>query len=98
VSVPTPRVRAEAGAQVLRRGCRALSARRARRAGMSAGVPKYVTINLRQLTERFAEGETVSLETLKAKRVLNVSGKEARLPLKARGPSPSRTDHRRPPP
>lgn len=51
---------------------------------MSAGVPKYVTVNLRQLTERFAEGETVSLETLKAKRVLNVSGKEAKLPLKAR--------------
>ncbi|KAK9828441.1 hypothetical protein WJX81_008692 [Elliptochloris bilobata] len=50
--------------------------------GMSAGVPKYVTINLGQLTERFSEGEEVSLDSLKAKRVLNVSGKEAKLPLK----------------
>lgn len=54
------------------------------RTGMRAGVPKFVTINLRQLSEKFAEGETVSLDTLKAKRVLNVSGKEAKLPLKAR--------------
>jgi hypothetical protein len=98
-SVAKQQACAEAGAKVLRRGCRAFSARWASGAGMSAGVPKYVTINLRQLTERFAEGETVSLETLKAKRVLNVSGKEARLPLKARKPPPhSRTDqwrHRR---
>ena len=49
---------------------------------MSAGVPKYVTINLGQLAERFTEGEEVSLATLKAKRVLNLSGKEAKLPLK----------------
>ena len=51
---------------------------------MSAGVPKYVTINLGQLTECFSEGEEVSLATLKQKRVLNLSGKEAKLPLKAR--------------
>ena len=51
---------------------------------MSAGVPKYVTINLGQLAERFSEGEEVSLATLKEKRVLNLSGKEAKLPLKAR--------------
>lgn len=49
---------------------------------MSAGVPKYVTINLGQLAERFSEGEEVSLATLKEKRVLNLSGKEAKLPLK----------------
>ena len=57
-------------------------------AGMSAGVPKYVTINLGQLAERFSEGEEVSLATLKAKRVLNLSGKEAQLPLKVR-PKPA---------
>ena len=57
-------------------------------AGMSAGVPKYVTINLGQLAERFSEGEEVSLATLKAKRVLNLSGKEAKLPLKVR-PKPA---------
>ena len=50
--------------------------------GMSAGVPKYVTINLGQLAERFSGGEEVSLATLQAKRVLNLSGKEAKLPLK----------------
>ena len=50
-------------------------------AGMSAGVPKHVVVNLRQLAA-FKESEEVSLDTLKQKNVLNVSGKEARLPLK----------------
>ena len=51
-------------------------------AGMSAGVPKYVTINLNKLGEKFSDGEEVSLETLQAKRMLNLSGKQAKLPLK----------------
>lgn len=53
------------------------------RAGMSAGIPKFVTVNLKQLSERFQEGEEVSLETLQQKKMLNLSGKEAALPLKA---------------
>ncbi len=52
------------------------------RAGMSAGIPKFVTVNLKQLSERFQEGEEVSLETLQQKKMLNLSGKEAALPLK----------------
>ena len=50
-------------------------------AGMSAGIPKYVTVNLTQLAA-FKEGEEVSLESLKDKHIVNVSGKEAKLPLK----------------
>lgn len=51
-------------------------------AGMSAGVPKYITVNLSTLSEKFTNGEEVSLETLTQKRMLNLSGKEAKLPLK----------------
>jgi hypothetical protein len=50
--------------------------------GMSAGIPKFVTVNLRQLNEKFQEGEEVSLETLQEKKLLNLSGREATLPLK----------------
>ena len=49
---------------------------------MSAGVPKYITVNLSTLSEKFTDGEEVSLETLTQKRMLNLSGKEAKLPLK----------------
>lgn len=52
--------------------------------GMSAGVPKYVTVNLTDLAA-FKEGEEVSLQTLKDKHIVNVSGKEAKLPLKILG-------------
>ena len=48
---------------------------------MPAGVPRFVTINVGQLAA-FKADEEVSLETLQAKRILNVSGKEAKLPLK----------------
>ena len=48
---------------------------------MSAGVPKYNIINLGDLS-LFSQGEEVSLETLEEKNLLNVSGKEAKLPLK----------------
>lgn len=53
--------------------------------GMSAGLPKYVTVNLDDLAAKFSEGETVSLATLQEKKVLNLSGREARLPLKVLG-------------
>lgn len=52
--------------------------------GMGAGLPDFVVVNLSQLS-KFAEGEEVSLETLEAKRVLNISGRETRLPLKVLG-------------
>lgn len=48
---------------------------------MSAGIPKHVTVNLSQLSA-FKESEEVSLESLQEKRILNVSGKAAKLPLK----------------
>lgn len=51
-------------------------------AGMSAGVPKYVTVNLQQLNSKYQDGETVDLSTLQEKRLLNLSGREAKLPLK----------------
>lgn len=51
-------------------------------AGMSAGVPKYITINLSTLGAKFSDGDEVSLESLTQKRMLNLSGKEAKLPLK----------------
>lgn len=52
--------------------------------GMGAGLPDYVTVNLRDL-KAFAEGEEVSLESLKEKRILNLSGRDERLPLKVLG-------------
>lgn len=53
--------------------------------GMGAGLPDFVVVNLAQLSQKFAEGEEVSLESLEEKRVVNLSGREARLPLKVRG-------------
>lgn len=53
--------------------------------GMSAGLPNHVTINIKSLGERFSEGEVVSLESLKSKSLLNVSGRDRRLPLKVLG-------------
>ncbi|XP_014512664.1 50S ribosomal protein L15, chloroplastic [Vigna radiata var. radiata] len=51
--------------------------------GMHAGLPKYVHVNLRDIEDaKFKEGEEVSLESLKAKGVINPSGRERRLPLK----------------
>ena len=54
---------------------------------MSAGIPKFVTVNLKQLAV-FKDQEEVSLETLKQKKILNVSGKAAKLPLKVHGLPP----------
>jgi large subunit ribosomal protein L15 len=52
--------------------------------GMSAGLPDYVTINLSDL-KKFVEGEEVSLESLQEKRILNLSGRSTKLPLKVLG-------------
>lgn len=52
--------------------------------GMSAGLPDYVTVNLSDL-KKFVEGEEVSLESLQEKRILNLSGRSTKLPLKVLG-------------
>ncbi|KAM7269934.1 hypothetical protein ACFE04_029148 [Oxalis oulophora] len=53
--------------------------------GMSAGLPKYIPVNLDVIAAAFKDGEEVSLETLKEKRLINPSGRERRLPLKILG-------------
>ncbi|GAU14829.1 hypothetical protein TSUD_50410 [Trifolium subterraneum] len=54
--------------------------------GMHAGLPKYVNVNLEDIENAgFQDGEEVSLETLKEKRVINPSGRERKLPLKVMG-------------
>ncbi|KAI4304969.1 hypothetical protein MLD38_040422 [Melastoma candidum] len=54
--------------------------------GMHAGLPKYIPVNLKDIeTAGYQEGEEVSLETLKAKGLINPSGRERRLPLKILG-------------
>ena len=49
---------------------------------MGAGLPKFATINLGVLGMHYHAGEEVTLESLRQKRLLNVSGREAKLPLK----------------
>jgi large subunit ribosomal protein L15 len=51
--------------------------------GMGAGLPDFVVVNLCELSEWSTE-EEVSLETLQERGWLNLSGREATLPLKAR--------------
>eukprot|EP00246_Nothoceros_aenigmaticus_P009968 TRINITY_DN2619_c0_g1_i1.p1 TRINITY_DN2619_c0_g1~~TRINITY_DN2619_c0_g1_i1.p1 ORF type:complete len:272 (+),score=44.12 TRINITY_DN2619_c0_g1_i1:101-916(+) len=54
--------------------------------GMGAGLPKYVTVNLADLASLdFKEGDEVTLEVLKEKRLINPSGRERKLPLKVLG-------------
>lgn len=54
--------------------------------GMHAGLPKYVPVNLKDIEAAgFQEGDEVSLETLKSKRLINPSGRERKLPLKILG-------------
>eukprot|EP00775_Hariotina_reticulata_P008075 gene8075-8270_t len=50
--------------------------------GMSAGLPKYVVVNLDQLEKSFETGATVNLASLKEKNLLNISGRDSSLPLK----------------
>jgi len=52
--------------------------------GMGAGQPDFVVVNLSDLNE-FPEGAEVSLDAFTAARKLNVSGREAKLPLKVLG-------------
>lgn len=49
---------------------------------MSAGVQDFVTINLDTLAGAFDADDSVTIAALQAKRILNLSGREARLPLK----------------
>jgi large subunit ribosomal protein L15 len=53
--------------------------------GMSAGLPKYVVVNLDQLEKSFETGSTVNLASLQEKNLLNVSGRDSSLPLKVLG-------------
>eukprot|EP00252_Welwitschia_mirabilis_P015843 TRINITY_DN35226_c0_g1_i1.p1 TRINITY_DN35226_c0_g1~~TRINITY_DN35226_c0_g1_i1.p1 ORF type:complete len:264 (+),score=45.22 TRINITY_DN35226_c0_g1_i1:142-933(+) len=54
--------------------------------GMGAGLPKYIPINLHDIEAAgFEDGDEVSLETLKSRRLINPSGRERRLPLKILG-------------
>lgn len=52
-------------------------------AGMGAGLPDFVVVNLDDLEKAFNAGEEVTLAAVKEK-VLAISGREARLPLKVR--------------
>ena len=56
-------------------------------AGNPAGKKGFVTVNLADLQDpaKFAEGEEVTLQSLQEKRVLNVTGKDKKLPLKVLG-------------
>jgi hypothetical protein len=51
---------------------------------MSAGLPKYVTVNLSEIEKAFEAGATVDLQTVQDKKLLNISGRETKLPLKVR--------------
>lgn len=53
--------------------------------GMAAGRPKFITVNLRDIARKFSDGETVSKETCKEKRIINPSGYYRDLPLKVLG-------------
>ena len=51
---------------------------------MSAGLQDFVTINLSTLASAFGADEVVTIGALQEKRILNLSGREAKLPLKVR--------------
>ena len=53
--------------------------------GMGHGLPDYVTINVRDLNKFAGEDGEVSLEMLKEKKILNLSGRQDKLPLKILG-------------
>lgn len=52
---------------------------------MGAGLPDNVVVNLTDLAEKFAEGDTVNLASIEGKRIFNLSGRESRLGLKILG-------------
>lgn len=49
---------------------------------MSAGLTKYVVVNLSDLDKAFSDGEKVTLDALQQKNILNISGRDTRLQLK----------------
>merc|ERR1712007_204509 len=53
--------------------------------GMTAGSKKFVIINLDDQENTFTVNETVTKETLEAKRILKISGRDRKLPLKVLG-------------
>lgn len=54
--------------------------------GMSAGLPKYVAVNISDIAiAGYQEGDEVSLESLKHKGLINPSGRDRKLPLKILG-------------
>eukprot|EP00878_Enallax_costatus_P000806 GHUV01000930.1.p1 GENE.GHUV01000930.1~~GHUV01000930.1.p1 ORF type:complete len:247 (+),score=95.48 GHUV01000930.1:103-843(+) len=53
--------------------------------GMSAGLAKYVVVNLSDLDKAFADGEKVTLDAIQEKNILNISGRDSRLQLKVLG-------------
>lgn len=58
-------------------------------AGMGAGLPKFNAVNLDDLAA-FQDDEVVTIEALEEKRILNLSGRQAGLPLKVRLHTPQR--------
>jgi large subunit ribosomal protein L15 len=51
--------------------------------GMHIGLPKYVSFNLKDIVRGgFKDGDELSLESLKARGLINPSGRERKLPLK----------------
>jgi large subunit ribosomal protein L15 len=54
---------------------------------MGAGLPKYNVINLADLEKHFEAGSTVDLAAIEQKNILNISGRESKLPLKVRPPA-----------
>ena len=53
--------------------------------GMSAGLPKYVVVNLEDLEKSFEAGAEVDVAAVAAKGLLNVSGRDKKLGLKVLG-------------
>ena len=53
--------------------------------GMGRGLTKHVTINLKTLSEKFSEGEEVTIQALKDKQIVDPSGHERDLGLKILG-------------
>lgn len=52
---------------------------------MSAGLSKYVVVNLDDLDKAFDAGAEVTLEAIEEKGLLNISGRDAKLGLKVLG-------------
>ncbi|KIZ06434.1 50S ribosomal protein L15 [Monoraphidium neglectum] len=53
--------------------------------GMSAGLPKYVVVNLDDLDKAFEAGSEVTLDAIQSKGLLNISGRDTKLGLKVLG-------------